>query len=884
MSLPTGARLGPYEIVSLLGSGGMGEVYGARDTRLDRRVAVKILPPELALSAPGKARFDREAKTISQLNHPHICALYDVGEQDGRPYLVMELVEGESLARRLLRGRLPSDEVVRIGMDIAEALEVAHRAGIVHRDLKPANIMLTASGAKLLDFGIAKPLYGDADDSSVDSETAARPLTDQGAIVGTLQYMAPEQFEGRADERTDIFAFGTVLYEMATGTAAFDGTTRASVMAAVLAGRPPSLSTASPASPPLLERVIETCLQKSPRDRWQCVSDVRLVLSSVLAAEDRQSSPLVVPRSRNVLPWILTALLFVVATGSLFVAWRSGSRPAGAVIRSVVLPPEDATFDFSNATAAPPEISPDGRKIVFGASSNGRSALYVRDLGEGTPRLLRGTDAGRYPFWSPDSRWIGFFADSKLKRIGWDGGSVEVLADARDARGGAWGTGGTILFGQRNGPIQRWSPQTQRVEPAAVLTPGLRSQRWPRFLPDGRHFLFLDTLGGEENVRNAIAMTSLDRVRVGTPLVKASAQPLFHDGHLLFVRDQVLHAQRLDVDGERLEGEAFPVREPNIAYEPLFSRAVVSVADDGTLLYQTGSLATDSQLTWFDRKGNAVGTFGPPDRYALVDISPDGAAIAYTLRSPRAQRGVWIGDLKTGGRTRVTFQGADNWPIWSRDNRSIVFASARGERWNLAAWDRESGAERTLFSSPATAWPGSVSSDGRIVFHSERGEKGIDLHYLSLDDSKDHVYVATENDESIARVSPDGKLVAFQSFEDGSWRIYIAPFPFTGPKWLVPIADATMPLWRADGRELFFATSTQLYAVSVSAAKSLTLGEPAPLFTLRPGTPPPYGFDVTEDGQRFLINARPGEEPPPAPLTLVQNFRAELRRAGQTKR
>ena len=885
MSLEAGTRLGPYEILSLLGKGGMGEVYGARDTRLERRVAVKVLPPEFASSAQRRARFEREARTISQLSHPHICTLFDVGDDGGRPYLVMELLEGETLAERLTRGPLPLDQVLRIGIEISDALARAHRAGVIHRDLKPGNIMLTRTGAKLLDFGLAKPHEPEAESlGAASTETVARALTDQGAIVGTLQYMAPEQFEGAsADPRSDVFALGAVLYEMATGRPAFEGKTRGSIMAAVLTGQPRPMTELQPLTPLLFERVVRTCLEKAPDDRWQNASDVARALA--LAAGPGASAAAQAKSRRG---WVWPALLGAVALAALLVAWQSYVRAQPrAAVRTEILAPDGAPFAFFGVVGAPPEISPDGQKVVFGASSNGKSMLFVRTLASASPRLLPGTEDARFPFWSPDSRWIAFFADGKLRKIDSSGGASEVLADVKDGRGGTWSRDGTILFGQRTGPLQRLSPGSGAVTPATSPNAGFRTHRWPRFLGDGRHFVFLAAVGGEQHPDNEIRIGSLDAPDAGAPLVKASSQPLYHDGRLLFLRDQVLYAQRVNVQAKRLEGEPIALEERPVAYDGLLSRGMFSVSDEGTLLYEAGQVQRESALTWFDRKGAVLGRVGPPARYNLLDLSPDDTRVAYSLQSSSPD-GLWVADVKTGVRARATFSGFDNWPVWSSDGKRLMYASRQGDpatrdgRAGLFIWDAESGVSRPVVTLPNARWSGSWTSDGKVVFYSERtggNETGIDLHYVTLDDGRPHVYLATPADETLARVSPDGRWVAFMSYENGSWQIYIAPFPFTGPKWVVPVSDATMPVWRADGKELFFMTSRTLYAVAVTIGKTVALGDPEPLFDVHPGTVSPYGYDVTADGQRFLINSRIGEDPPPAPLTLVQHFDVELRRA-----
>ncbi|HEX2121268.1 MAG TPA: protein kinase, partial [Thermoanaerobaculia bacterium] len=613
--LGPGKRLGPYEIVSRIGAGGMGEVFKARDTRLDRSVAVKVLPSEFARSADVKLRFEREAKTISQFAHPHICTLYDIGSEDGVDYLVMEYLEGETLADRLEKGPLAIDQVLRYGIEIAGALERAHKAGIVHRDLKPGNIMLTRGGAKLLDFGLAKEA-GIAGPISPSVSTEKKSLTEEGTIVGTFQYMAPEQLEGGdVDARTDIFALGALLYEMATARRAFPAQSKAGLIAAILTTQPPSIRESQPSSPPALDRIIRTCLRKEPDERFQSVHDVRLALQWLgEAAPERigEAAPAAATRSTRraaltAVAGVLFAILTTVAV-ALFVQERF-RRPERRVVRTSIVPPGSLLL----ANNAPPEFSPDGTQIVFGTSSGAAAAeqLWIRALDSTAARPLAGAENGTYPFWSPDGRQIAFFADGKLKKIDVAGGPPTVICDAPSARGGSW-SGNTILFAGRYTPIMRVAASGGTPVAVTRLIKGAEvSHRWPRFLPDGQHFLFVASATGSENVRNRIAVGNVSGT-MHRPIAPATSQPLDYDGFLLTVRQGALIAQRFDAEALELRGNPIVLTERAISMSAVLTRSHFTVSASGMLLYQTGKLEDETQLVWYDRAGNELGVVGAP--------------------------------------------------------------------------------------------------------------------------------------------------------------------------------------------------------------------------------------------------------------------------------
>lgn len=872
--LGPGTRLGPYEIVSRIGAGGMGEVFKARDTRLDRSVAVKVLPSEFARNAQVKLRFEREAKTISQFAHPHICTLYDVGSEDGIDYLVMEYLEGETLAERLERGPLPIEQVLRYGTEIADALERAHKAGIVHRDLKPGNIMLTRGGAKLLDFGLAREADLGAP-SSPSMLTERKPLTEEGAIIGTFQYMAPEQLEGGdVDARTDIFALGAVLYEMATARQAFPARSRASLIAAILTTQPPSITQTQASAPAALDRIIRTCLHKEPDERFQSVHDVRLALQWIGEPAPAAPTPGLKLATPLAVGAVLSALLAIAAV-FLFVQERF-RRPEPQVVRTSIVPPGPSVL----ANSAPPELSPDGTQIVFGTSSATSEAteqLWVRALDSTTARALAGAEKGTYPFWSPDGRQIAFFADNKLKKMDVAGGPATVLCDAPSARGGSW-SGDTILFAGRYTPIMRVPASGGTPVAVTRLVEGSEmSHRWPRFLPDGKHFLYV-TSTGSENARNRIVVGSVAG-DVHRPIAPATSQPVYYDGFLLTVRQGALVAQRFDTEELELRGDPIVLNERGISTSSALTRSFFTVSSPGTLVYQTGTLEDETQLVTYDRNGKELGVVGTPQPYWTVDLSPDGSHIVAGM----ATSSVWIYDGARGVRTRLTGGENDTWPVWSHDGRRVAFSSRRPGYLDIYIRDVATGAEQPAAISATDKLTTGWSPDGTIIFYNALGlASGTDILYVTVANGKSHPYAATQFQESSAKMSPDGKWVAFQSNESGQSEIYVAPFPPTGAKWTVSESGGIDPRWRADGRELFFIqpSNRTVVAVPVSLGVRPEIGKPVPLFAVQASSGG-FPWDVSADGQRIIAAVGRGPEPMRDPMTLVQNFDVALREAAR---
>ena len=676
MTLAAGTQLGPYKVLNPIGAGGMGEVYRARDTRLERIVAVKILPDHLADRAELRERFEREARTIASLNHPHICVLHDIGQQDGTAFLVMEYLEGETLAERLKKGPLPLDQVLQYGIEISDALDKAHRRGITHRDLKPGNIMLTKSGTKLLDFGLAKLKQEASPEAAAPFSqlpTMKSAMTAEGTIVGTLQYMAPEQVEaGEVDARTDIFAFGTVVYEMATGKKAFEGKSSASVMAKILESDPPPMTLLQPMAPPALDRVVKTCLAKEPDERWQTASDLCRELKWI--AESVSQAGILAPaadrrNARERLGWILASVAVVVFLAALAPAIqylrRSPTDPQA--IRFTIGAPEKSTFGAQPASPWP-AVSPDGRQIAYVASAGGRQSLLVRSLSSLSAQVLTDTQNG-LPFWSPDSRYIGFFDNGKLKKVSVSGGPADTLCDAANAGGGTWNREGTIVFSENSG-LSRVSAGGGEAQTLTKLDPTREEYRHvlPRFLPDGKHFLYVVLGAKPENT--GIYVGSLDSTSKPMRLLNAASQAEYSAGHLLFVRDNTLEAQPFDADRLQLTGDVFPLAE-GIGNNPLNGRAAFGASLNGVLVYRSNNGDTN-HLAWLDRTGKQLATVG---------ASAQGKATHFSLSADEKHAAVamngdlWVVDLARGTTSRLTFGSLmGDGSTWSPNGDHVYFA------------------------------------------------------------------------------------------------------------------------------------------------------------------------------------------------------------------
>jgi eukaryotic-like serine/threonine-protein kinase len=890
MSLTAGTKFGPYEIVSPLGAGGMGEVYRARDSRLGRDVAIKILPPQISGDPAGKLRFEREARTISKLNHPHICVLHDIGSQDGVDYIVMECVEGETLAKRLERGPLPLDQVLKFGAQIADALDKAHRSGVVHRDLKPGNVMLTPTGAKLLDFGLAKPAVTQGIGMTLTAEALqSTPVTQAGTIVGTFQYMSPEQIEGKeVDGRSDIFALGAVLYEMLTGKRAFEGKSQLSVASAILEKEPEPINTTKPLTPPALDHAIRLCLAKSPEDRWQTARDLALDLNWI--AEGGSQTGVAVPgvvhrRARQKFAWALLgagAALLLAAALAYVVARPYLNQPNPNVARFLLsLPPEVVAWSSIRT-------SPDGRLLAFvGISKDGRRQLWLRPLNSVAAQPLPGTDAATAPFWSPDSQYLGFFDGSSLKKVAISGGSPQTLCDAPRSSNATWNSDGVIVFDPGNGAFWKIPQAGGAPSPLTTLDQSLGevSQGYPTFLPDGRHFLYISFRHTTAILDLWLCVGSLDSKE--TKCLQKTESPAVYapPGDLLYLRGTTLMAQPFDAEKLMITGDAVPIAEGVQPYS--YASAVTSVrsfsaSENGTLAYVGGGASDQFELQWFDRSGKKLETLGQPADYTSPSLSPDGNRVAVGIMDPHVgARDLWIFDMKRGTASRLTFDPADELsPLWSRDGSQILFSS-------------EQSGSRDIYEKSASGL-----GDSEIVFQSKDQRKSVndwsaDGRYVVYDlsapptalwvlplfgDRKPFPFVQEAYDARQAHFSPNGRYIAYTSSETGNYEIYVQTFPEHTGKWQVSAAGGTYPVWRRDGKELYFVSGNKLMAVDVKTdGPPFTAGIPKPLFeaNFRPGNWSSI-YTVTADGQRFLAITDIVEQSIP-PITVVTNWAAELK-------
>ena len=890
MTLAAGTRLGPYEIQSPLGAGGMGEVYKAKDTRLERTVAVKVLPSHLSASAETRQRFEREAKTISQLSHPHICALHDVGREGETEYLVMEYLEGETLSERLAKGPLPLEQTLRYGTQIADALDKAHRQGIVHRDLKPANVMLTKTGVKLLDFGLAKAMAPAAEKGSLTSLPTQQGLTQEGTILGTFQYMAPEQLEGReADGRTDIFALGATLYEMVTGKKAFSAASQASLITAIMSADPPAISSVVPMSPPALDRVVRKCLAKDPEDRWQSAADLGSELKWIAEGSSAGVPSAVTSsrRRRNLrASWIVSGALAVLVAVLATAIFARHSTTALPLIRTSILPPEKAELIATGINAGPAEISPDGSRLVFTArQGEGPNQLWVRALSESAARPLAGTEGAERPFWSPDGRFVGFFADRAVKKIAAAGGPVFRLAESNESRGGTWNRDGVILYTpDARGPVYRVSAGGGAPVEASAYAEKDATHRYPWFLPDGRHFLYLVRHGGAGAGQNPeIRVGSLDS-KESKIVVNAASNAVYASGYLLYVREGALVAQRFDLGKLSVVGEPAVVA-PDLLMDERFSRGVFSASETGILAYQTGRSTTASVLRWIDRAGKVLGDIGEPAEYfngSNVEISPDGKRAAASIVDLRTGvSDIWMIDLTSGTRSRFTAGTKDKfWSTWSPDGKSVAYASDHpggSSGYDIVLRSTDGNTERVVVADAVeNEVPTGFSPDGRFLLFSKRRNLRDDLLMVPLSgDATPRPIATTPAVETLGQVSPNGRFVAFMSDEGGRFEIYVTTFPEPGGRWQVSQNGGREPRWARDGRELFFfAPDNRLMAAEVKTeGGSFEIGAIRPLFQSRQmGVS--FRYDVANDGQRFLVNAGLKEEL--APITLVTNWTEEL--------
>jgi len=897
MALNTGDRLGPYEILGQAGVGGMGEVYRARDTRLDRTVAVKVLPSDRSANEEARARFDREARSLSGLTHPNICALYDVGHEGGIDFLVMEYLEGETLAERVQNGgALPTTRLLTIGAQVAEALAFAHRQGFVHRDLKPANVMLTKTGAKLLDFGLAKPLeQQDPRSGLTATPTATSPLTSASQIVGTFQYMSPEQLEGKeADARSDIFALGAVLYEITTGQRPFQGGSHASLVASIMKEDPRPLSALAPASPLALDRLVQRCLAKDPEDRWQSASDLAHGLRAMQDGADPSSvsavalAPEVAKPSK--LPWALAVLCGVAAVAlAVTLAMMLGSRPGDATasaspIRFQVPPPEGAVFRPTGDEAAPVAVSPDGSMLVYGTFENdGSNRLWLRSVDEIEARPLPGTEHAMRPFWSPDNRFVGFFAEGKMKKIEVAGGPAIPLAEATEPRGGTWSPDDTIVYAPvAAAGLMQVPAAGGEAKPLTELGENEGSHRYPSFLPDGRHVVYLaltghGATGAEAESDNRVFVASLEG---GAPrqLVQGAANAQFAGGHLTYYRGGQLVARPFDPVDLKLSDDQ-RILASDVQYDASYERGLYSVSAR-TLAYHAGDFIGANVVQWFGRDGTPLKQVSDEGRTFDTQISPDGRQIAY-IAADGTQSDVWVEDTQRGDRTRITFDGAlKGEPQWSPDGRFLVYSAVVDDQRSIFRKNISGSgdAERLLTIDGKELFSSQWSRDGRYLMLRVTDSRGnTDLWAVRFDgegriDGDPFPAVQSAGfKEQWPQLSPDGRWLAYTSNESGRWEIFVTSFPEARGKWQVSPAGGVEPLWRSDGKVLFFRSSANsiMEAEVLADGDRFDVGSVESLFKVYSTAEfDGANYDVSADGQRFIVHTI-SEEQARAPLTVV---------------
>ncbi len=838
MSLTSGTKLGPYEIQSPLGAGGMGEVYRAKDTRLDRTVAVKVLPGHLSENLEAKQRFDREARAISSLNHPNICTLHDVGHQDGIDFLVMEFLEGETLADRLRKGPLPTELVLKYGIEICEGLERAHKSGVVHRDLKPGNVMLTKTGAKLMDFGLAKAAPGASPASSltmtISHPSAEQPLTAHGTIVGTFQYMSPEQTEGKeADARSDIFALGAVLYEMATGKRAFTGKSQASLVAAILASEPPPISMVQPMSPPALEQVIKSCLAKDPEERYQTVHDLKLQLKWIVEASASQLAAPAQVRARRVVQkrtlliaaavgWVLA-----VAAVAIFLSSRAQLEEARRPMTASWLPPNDT--DFASVSAGALALSPDGSKLAFLTGDLSETKLWVRDVTTGAVHPVE-AERPSYPFWSPDGKYLGFFSAGKMKKVALAGGPVQVLCDAPEGRGASWSPRGVIIFTPNiREPLYKVAEAGGVPEKITEAKPGW-THRNPYFLPDGDHYLFTyrEAVGTAANSVGALYGASLSGEQP-RQILELASNVQYSEGYLLYLRETVLVAQRFDPKALKFNGDPTPVAEKLDYWN---ARDLVAfTAAHGTLVYRHGSLQK-TQPQWVDRTGKEVGRFGEPGLYMSPRPSPDGSLVGLVRPDPDTGKGdVWIVDTIRNTMSRSTFADAASITYaFSPDAKRIAVGTVAGTA-SSGVWIQPtsgSGAQEKLETPKTFGTVTSWSHDGRYVFFMvQNNATRQDVYYIDLNgDKKLTPFIQSPANETGAHLSPNGKWLAYQSDESGRYEVYVTAFPGPGGKWQVSNGGGSSASWSGDGKQIYYVNGDKLMVVAIQNVDTFQFGAP----------------------------------------------------------
>jgi eukaryotic-like serine/threonine-protein kinase len=876
MALASGTRLGPYEIQSPIGAGGMGEVYRARDTRLDRDVAIKILPESLARDAERMRRFEQEARAVAALSHANIVAVYDTGTHEGVPYLVSELLDGETLRERLKSGPINPRKCVEYALQIGDGLAAAHAKGIVHRDLKPENVFLTTGGrVKLIDFGLAK--LDRADDSATANFSAAQFNTAEGVVMGTAAYMSPEQVRGQAvDSRSDIFSFGAVLFEMLTGNRAFAGQSSIETMNAILKEDPPDLDVSRLKIAPDLERVLRHCLEKNPADRFQSARDLAFALSS---SSGSQSTAVVRAATRRSLPswipWTVAGVLVLIAAA----AWIArGSHPSSRGERmEFAIAMKDETGNLA--------ISADGRRLVYAVpdEASGANILKVQAIGSDAVTTLAGTEGATYPFFSPDAAFVGFYADGKLKKVSASGGSIQVLANASSGRGATWGRSGVIVYAPDAGGAL-WRINANGTDAAALtaaqFVKGEASHRWPFFLPDGEHFLFWagQFVNSPDDHISGIYLGSLKGGEKNF-VTRSLSNPCYANGHLFYMSDQrTLVSVPMELSKGQVTGEPHVVGE-GVTFQPSTYWGSFTISENGTLVYSTATGSTLSALTWFDRTGKTLGRVGDVGVYANPSLSPDGKLLAADVSDVKANNvDIWVADLQKGTSARFTFDPAEDVAAtWSPDGSAIAYRSAIVGITLHIKNVRGLDPAKILLQRQGQddIVPNSWTRDGQVIGTLQLAAGGADLILMPVTGGKEIPFLSTRASEVDGMISPDNKWVAYASNESGDWEVYVTSYPSAAGKWQISRGGGNEPRWRGDGKELYYvAPGGVLTAVPVNGEGTFSSATPVPLFQEHArgviSSTDLFTYDVTKDGSRFIVNrfVRPDHA---APLTIILN-------------
>jgi len=865
MPLSAGDKLGPYQIVSPLGAGGMGEVYKARDPRLDRFVAIKVLPEHIAKREDLRQRFEREARAVASLNHPNICVLHDIGNQDGTGFMVMEYLEGETVAARVARGAIPLEQSVKLASQIADALDRAHRAGVTHRDIKPSNVMLTRDGVKVLDFGLAKS----APKPGPSESTLTAALTTEGSILGTPQYMAPEQFEGKeADARSDIWAFGAVLYEMVTGRKAFQGKSYASMLGAILSADPPPM-TVRPFTPVGLERLVKRCLQKDPEDRYQSMRDVQLDLRCIPAESEPEAKA---PTARPWAAWALAGLTTAVAAVLAGWVWYGTANTPQPVLRTMVTLPVEAPLVTSFLPAV--ALSPDGMQMVYAGGSAGKTQLFLRRLDEPDVKAIPGTQGADGPFFSPDGAWLGFFAQGKLKKIPVTGGIAVTLCDAPEPYGGSWAPDNTVVFVPRSfaglyripagggAPKLLTKPDVKRGE---------RGHGLPQVLPDGRTVLFT-SWNASGFAGNRISAVAIDGQSPPKMVIDDATDARYApSGHLIFMRSSALFAAPFDAGRFQVTGNPIAVLEGLRSSE---GAAQFDVSPSGSAVYVPGgSSGTQFTLVWVDRDGKTRPITQARREYEDLDLSPDGKRLALTMEGAEAD--IWIYDFIRDSLTRLTSGGGNRDCIWTPDGKRVVYNASHA--FSNLFWKPVdgSGAEERLTTSPNDQSAYSFTPDGKslILSETDTGTGVSGFWVLDMATRKVRPLLKSAN---FARLSHDGRWLAYYSDESGQTQVYVQAYPDLGARYQVSTDGGSEPLWSPDDKELFYRNENKVMAVSVKTQPAFSAGKPVLLFQ---GAFRWTGRSIaTPDGKRFVMMQPVEQTSPQTQVNLVLNWSGELKR------